>query len=149
MSYEFKKVATEDYVDKSISSIGNGTQGVYDSLTALQTAFPNGTSGIYVTSDNGHWYYWNGSAWTDGGVYQSSEDVNQIKEDLGEVYPCVIEKVEHVSTNRFNPNTAEQKYFENGEFVDNLGWTLTDIILLILAEIFFLTRNFLQAIIFV
>lgn len=73
MSYEFKKVATTEYVDKSISSIGNGTQGVYDSLTALQTAFPNGTSGIYVTSDNGHWYYWNGSAWTDGGVYQATE----------------------------------------------------------------------------
>lgn len=27
------------------------------------------TSGSYT---NGHWYYYNGSAWTDGGVYNSS-----------------------------------------------------------------------------
>lgn len=31
---------------------------------------------VYTGSEtgytNGHWYYWNGTAWTDGGVYQSS-----------------------------------------------------------------------------
>ena len=59
-----------------------GPKETYASLSALQTAYPNGASGVYLTSDNGHWYYWNGSAWTNGGVYQSSEDVKQIKEDL-------------------------------------------------------------------
>lgn len=29
--------------------------------------------GIYVGTDNGHWYYWNGSAYADGGVYQATE----------------------------------------------------------------------------
>lgn len=27
--------------------------------------------GIYVATDNGHWYYWNGSNYVDGGVYQA------------------------------------------------------------------------------
>lgn len=29
--------------------------------------------GIYVATDTGHWYYWNGSAYADGGVYQATE----------------------------------------------------------------------------
>ena len=47
-----------------------GPKGVYANLSALQAAKPNGDSGIYITADNGHWWYWNG-AWRDGGVYQS------------------------------------------------------------------------------
>ena len=65
--------------------IDGSPRGVYANLSALQTAYPTGASGVYLTSDNGHWYYWNGSAWTNGGVYHSSEDVKQIKEDLGEL----------------------------------------------------------------
>ncbi|EQC57307.1 hypothetical protein LLT6_11075 [Lactococcus cremoris subsp. cremoris TIFN6] len=58
--------------DDKIANIVNGTpKGVYASLDALKSAFPNGTAGIYVTSDNGHWYYWN-NGWIDGGIYQST-----------------------------------------------------------------------------
>lgn len=32
---------------------------------------------IYITSNNGHWVYWNGTAWTDGGVYQSTGIANR------------------------------------------------------------------------
>jgi hypothetical protein len=56
-----------------IASIGNGSpKGVYATLTSLQSAFPTGTSGIYIVSADGKWYYWSGSAWTAGGVYQST-----------------------------------------------------------------------------
>ena len=44
-------------------------KGVYDTLTALQTAYPTGAPNIYVVRSNNHWYYWNGSAWSDGGAY--------------------------------------------------------------------------------
>ncbi|WP_251900912.1 SGNH/GDSL hydrolase family protein [Lactococcus lactis] len=58
--------------DDKIANIVNGTpKGVYASLAALKSAFPNGTAGIYVTSDNGHWYYWN-NGWIDGGIYQAT-----------------------------------------------------------------------------
>lgn len=58
------------------SGVINGSpKGVYASLEALKTAYPSGANGVYVTSDNGHWYYWNGTAWTDGGAYRNSEDI--------------------------------------------------------------------------
>jgi hypothetical protein len=57
----------------AISNIGNASpKGTYATLTALQTAFPTGTTGIYVVTADGGWYYWNGTAWTKGGTYQST-----------------------------------------------------------------------------
>lgn len=54
-----------------IQNVASGSpKGVYANLAALKAAKPNGDSGIYVTTDNGHWYYYNGG-WQDGGVYQS------------------------------------------------------------------------------
>ena len=55
-----------------IQNVTSGSpKGVYDNLAALKAAKPNGDSGIYVTKDNGHWYYYSGG-WQDGGVYQST-----------------------------------------------------------------------------
>ena len=56
-------------------------KGVYPNLAALQLAKPNGDSGIYVTSDNGHWYYYN-NGWQDGGVYQASMNLNQTTDQI-------------------------------------------------------------------
>lgn len=56
---------------------GGSPKGVYATLAALQAAFPTGTTGIYVTSDNGHWYFWSGSAWTDGGAYKADLTIKQ------------------------------------------------------------------------
>lgn len=56
-----------------IASLASGTpKGVYTNLVAVTSAFPSGNSNIYITSGNGHWCYWSGSVWTDGGVYQST-----------------------------------------------------------------------------
>lgn len=38
--------------------------------------------GVAVATDTGHWYYWNGSAYVDGGVYQSSEDIELLKDNI-------------------------------------------------------------------
>lgn len=54
----------------------NTPKGVYANFSALQSAKPQGDSGIYVTADNGHWYYYN-NGWKDGGVYQASASLNQ------------------------------------------------------------------------
>lgn len=60
-------------VEDLISNIGNASpKGVYATLADLQTAYPTGTDGIYVVTDDGHWYYWDGLAWTDGGTYQAT-----------------------------------------------------------------------------
>lgn len=80
--------ASTDYVDKEISetyasldvkinSITSGApKGTYPTLAALQSAFPTGNSNIYVVLADGKWYYWNGTSWTAGGVYQSTGIAN-------------------------------------------------------------------------
>lgn len=61
------------YVNTQIANIGDGSpKGSFATLAALQAAYPTGTTGIYVVTGNGNWYYWNGSAWTSGGTYQST-----------------------------------------------------------------------------
>lgn len=42
----------------------------YANLSAIQAAFPAGNNMRYIAADNGIWYYWSGSAWTSGGVFQ-------------------------------------------------------------------------------
>lgn len=65
--------ANQSYVDQQITTIGSATpKGTFATLTALQAAFPSGTTGIYVVTGDGNWYYWNGTAWTVGGVYQAT-----------------------------------------------------------------------------
>ena len=59
-------------VENELSSVAQGSpKGAYATLSDLQTAYPTGAEGIYVVQADGHWYYWNGSVWTDGGVYLS------------------------------------------------------------------------------
>lgn len=65
--------------DAEIQNVVSGSpKWVYANLSDLQTAKPNGDSGIYVTADNGHWYYYN-DGWKDGGVYQSNVELTNIK----------------------------------------------------------------------
>ena len=56
-----------------LAAVASGSpKGTYATLTALQTAYPTGNANIYVVTANGNWYYWSGSAWTSGGVYQAT-----------------------------------------------------------------------------
>ncbi len=72
--------ADKTYVDAGVNSLNskiNGLssaspKGVYATLSALTNAFPTGNANIYVVSSDGNWYYWNGSAWLPGGIYQST-----------------------------------------------------------------------------
>lgn len=49
----------------------------YANLDAIKQKYPEGVDGILVAADTNHWYYWNGSAWIDGGVY-NSQAVDQV-----------------------------------------------------------------------
>lgn len=60
-------------LDTKINSQASGSpKAVYATVAALTTAFPTGNSNIYLVTADSKWYYWNGSAWTAGGVYQST-----------------------------------------------------------------------------
>jgi len=61
------------YTDTKVTAVASGSpRGVYATLSALQSAYPNGTTGIFVVAEDGKWYYWNGNAWTAGGIYQAT-----------------------------------------------------------------------------
>lgn len=56
-----------------VQAVASGSpKGTYATLSALQTAKPSGDTNIYVVTADGNWYYWNGTAWTAGGVYQTT-----------------------------------------------------------------------------
>lgn len=66
-SIDFSKVS--DAINSLLNSINElHPSGVNTSTNIL--AF-NTNRGIFIGSDNGHWYYWNGTQYVDGGVYQS------------------------------------------------------------------------------
>ena len=86
-----------------INNIGNASpKGVYVTLSALQAAYPSGTTGIFVVTVDGKWYFWNGSAWTAGGTYQSTGIAN------GEITPVKTTFFNHYeSKNLFNKNSPD------------------------------------------
>lgn len=55
-------------------AVNASPKGVYATVTALTAAFPTGNADIYLVTADGKWYYWNGSAWTAGTVYQATAD---------------------------------------------------------------------------
>ncbi|WP_461216309.1 BppU family phage baseplate upper protein [Lactococcus cremoris] len=57
---------------KADAMAGGSPKGVYSTLALLQAAYPTGTTGVYLVTADGKWYFWNGSAWTIGGTYQST-----------------------------------------------------------------------------
>lgn len=66
-------------VDENLTSRINTLQGSVGSpLVAATAAAMTDKTKIYVYTGSesgktaGHWYYWNGSAWTDGGVYNAT-----------------------------------------------------------------------------
>lgn len=62
-----------------LQAVASGSpKGVYTTLSELQAAFPTGTTGIYLVTADGNWYYWNSLEWTPGGIYQSSQWLNAL-----------------------------------------------------------------------
>lgn len=66
-----------DLTGEITTAVAEFTAMVGTPLTASTVAAMTDHSKIYVYTGsqsgytNGHWYYWNGSAWTDGGVYNA------------------------------------------------------------------------------
>lgn len=76
--YIYEQNVRINEVYNALSSVASGSPaGVYATLSDLSTADPD-HSRIYVVSANGHWYYYNGTQWSDGGVYQTSVDGDEV-----------------------------------------------------------------------
>lgn len=59
-------------VDEINTKVESATSG--SPLVASSTSDMTDTDRVYVNTTDGYWYYYNGTAWTQGGVYQASED---------------------------------------------------------------------------
>ena len=57
---------------KADAMASGAPKGVYTTLALLQVAYPTGDTGAYLVTADGNWYYWSGTAWTSGGIYQAS-----------------------------------------------------------------------------
>ena len=49
----------------------SATPETFKDLATLQSTYPNGKNGLFVTADTGHKYIWSNNSWLDAGVYQS------------------------------------------------------------------------------
>jgi len=77
------------YLESTFKNVEKGSpKGAYATVAGLQAAYPTGNSNIYVVTADGKWYFWNGTAWTAGGVYQGTGiadkviGINKIDDDL-------------------------------------------------------------------
>lgn len=62
-----------DQIEAEVQALVSGSpKDVYATLAALEAAIPTGDTNIYLVIADGNWYYWDGSAWTAGGTYQST-----------------------------------------------------------------------------
>lgn len=103
VNLEVSKKANKSYVDTLLTSLGSGSpKGVFSTLGNLQVAKPTGDSNIYVVSADGKWYYWNGTSWVAGGVYQATElpigSVTDDKTDFLKPYLNLIDEKRLVGT---------------------------------------------------
>ncbi|PAF19761.1 SGNH/GDSL hydrolase family protein [Terribacillus saccharophilus] len=68
---QLTKKADQTYVDTVLSNVLDGSPtATFNTLSALKSAYPNGVEGVFLVLENGHIYFWNGTNWEDGGVYQ-------------------------------------------------------------------------------
>ena len=83
-------------------------KGTYATLSDLQTAFPTGNTNIYIVTADDNWYYWSGSAWTAGGVYQSSTAINNLQTEVTQ------HKLDYETKLTSSPINLESVYWERG-----------------------------------
>jgi len=63
-----------DEVSDQLSTLTSATPLVADSTTNMTD-----TTRVYVNTTDGHWYWYDGDSWEDGGVYQASSDTDAVK----------------------------------------------------------------------
>lgn len=60
------------YLDSKTNNISKGSpSGTFATLAELKAKYPSGNNNMYVVTADGKWYYWSGTDWAAGGVYQS------------------------------------------------------------------------------
>lgn len=97
LSTDITKMATESFAQpKSVAS-----------LSELQTAYPTGSKGVFVTSDNNHYYMWQDNSWHDFGSFFNAGITD------GSIY---LQKLSSNLQDAFTPNVTEVELKLNDGF---------------------------------
>ena len=65
------KADLNNSINDKLSQISSVPE-TFANLSVLQSTYPNGKTGLFVTADTGHKFIWANGTWTDAGVYQSA-----------------------------------------------------------------------------
>lgn len=82
-TYATKSLLESNVADltSQISSLASGSP-----ISASSTSEMTDTSKVYVNTTDGYWYYYNGSTWVSGGVYQEAvTDTNAMQETVNDL----------------------------------------------------------------
>lgn len=115
------------YVDEKVASIVSGApKDIVADYKELQSKYQNGTEGIVITADTGHWYYWKNGVWNDGGEYLATDlpadfVENKISEYgnylpsnvITDSYLTANKSVTSMSSNLIVSNLSEGKYIKS------------------------------------
>ena len=115
--------------DKVNSATSGTPKGVYATVAALEAANPDHDY-IYVVTETGNWYYYNGAAWTSGGAYQStlvSDDVIQrINKTYSETSDTLVQDLSdyyHYYINNYSPySESSTDYARTSEYIICQGY---------------------------
>lgn len=97
-------------LQNQINSLASGSPLVASNISEMTD-----TSKVYVNTSNGHWYWYNGTSWQDGGVYQATEDsetINKLEENL-----CVVEDIVGGNVKISQSSYIDKSYVVNDNFV--------------------------------
>ncbi len=87
--------AIDGMLISKLNSLTNiSPKDVVESFNVLVSMHPTGSDGVFITADTGHWYFWNGSSWEDGGAYQSPMAADFVKSTYLSRVPRNIKKVQ-------------------------------------------------------
>lgn len=82
--------------------------------------------GIYIGTDTGHWYYWDGTQYVDGGVFQATEIA------LKEITPNKLDRIYAdgiIGKNLFDKlSVTFGKYAYNGNVYDSANYSMSEYI---------------------
>lgn len=79
-------------IDDKVNAVGSGAP-----LVASSTSGMTDTSRVYVNTTDGKWYYYNGTAWTIGGTYQSAEDSETVTE-----LEDLVDEITEIGKNKYS-----------------------------------------------
>lgn len=84
-------------------------------IPVASTSSMTDTTRIYLLTTSGHWYYYNGSVWTDGGVYQATEiDDNAVTPN--KLSSELRKEVGYQYCNEVSPANTSRTYYYPYEF---------------------------------